>query len=238
MFSRVGGDAFRFAIGVALALVFIQARADEDKPNCDPRVGLVDGSCYHEPSERELPWWTCERYMYRKPEPTKRQLQLLKEFGSGIFSPGFYVDGFPGPRFSRDEVAKRFGRPLGTKSKEVPRDPQDPYDKGKWEMTTWDYPGFRITTGAEMTARDKLWLENGEVFGPNVRLLHEVRVGQSIERWAARFGQPDCSTEGPQGTERYFVYAGETDKAMYEVHLFADRSGKVKRIKWFHPEGH
>jgi len=217
----------------------------QDEPNCDPKAGLIDGSCVREP---DVPWWTCNRYMYRKPEATPEQLRRLENFGFGIFSPipGY---GLAGPRFSRDDVIRRLGQPLSAKSRKVPRDPRDPTDKVLWDMTTWEYPGFRITTGAGPARPDRLWLEEAEIFGANVPLPHGVRIGQSIERWARQFGQPDCNHGGPQGSERYLVYTGEADYspcenefggclAIYQIDVFLDGSGRVRRIKWFHPEGH
>jgi hypothetical protein len=219
----------------------------EEERNCDPRAGLTDGSCYIRP---EAPWWQCKKDTYYKQPVTPEQQQRLENFGLDLFSPKASASDRVDRTLSRSDLIKRFGRPLGTRSKKVPRNQQDPYDKGIWEVTTWEYPGFRITTAADESTPDTVWIEDGEVFDAKVSFGHGVRVGQSIERWARQFGRPECRDGVPPFSQDRLAYQWESnyfacteDKAYrcagaYQVELYLDASGEVRRMTWSHAPMH
>lgn len=230
---------FRIAV-ILLVAVSCPLLAEEER-NCDPRAGLVDGSCYVEPPRP--PWWTCESNTYDKQHATPEQQRRLENFGLGIFSPALPGYGPQDSKFTRSDLVKRFGQPLSTRSEE--RRPYDPYDPMEI-LTSWEYRGFRIVTVASKPSPDVFWLEEGEIFDANVSLRDGVRIGQSIDRWTRQFGQPNCSQGVPPFSQRHLVYDGQyyfacgKDKdvscvATYQIELFLDGSGKVQRMRWSHP---
>ena len=215
----------------------------EDKPNCDPRLGLTDGSCYARP---DRPWWTCDENTYLTPQDrlvTEEQQRRLETFGLGIFSPALPGYGSQDAKFTRGDLIKRFGQPLSTRSAErKPYDPTDPMEV----VTTWEYRGLSITTVASKPYPDVLWLDQGEIFDARVSLRYGVRVGQSIHQWARQFGRPNCNLGVPPHSQRHLVYDGQyyfacgQDKnvscvATYQIELYLDASGKVQRMRWSHP---
>ena len=147
-------------------------------------------------------------------------------------------------KLSRRDLIKRFGQPLRTSMKTVRADPGDPYDKTQWVITTWEYPGFSITTAADESSPGMLWIAGGEVFDAKVPLGHSVRVGQSIEQWESRFGRPDCLPGYAPFKPGRFEYLWEAryfacteDKTYpcagaYQVELHLDAAGKVARMTW------
>jgi hypothetical protein len=208
--------------------------------NCDPRAGLVDGSCV---VVRPVPWWKCEDNTYDKQRGNPEQQRRLENFGLGIFSPELPGYGPQDFKFTRSALIKRFGQPLTTSSKErQPYDPSDPTEI----LTSWEYRGFRIVTVASKPSPDVLWLEEGEIFDAKVSLQYGVRIGQSIDRWTRQFGQPDCRQGIPPHSQRHVEYAGQyyfacgKDKDMpcvatYQIELYPDGAGRVQRIRWSHP---
>src|SRR5882672_2942708 len=147
-----------YLIAIILFVAVSRPVLAEEERNCDPRAGLTDGSCYLRP---EAPWWKCQRDSYYVPPTTPDQQRRLKDFGLGRFFPKA-----PGPdrmddKLLRSDLIKWFGRPLRSSSKKVRANPQDPYDKALRVITTWEYPGFRITTAAEESNPDIVWIDGG-----------------------------------------------------------------------------
>ena len=197
-----------------------------------------------QPKPPQGPWWKCEGD-YSGPPRTPDQQRRLEDFGLDRFSPKFPDPDRMDDKLSRSDLIKWFGRPLRTNSRNIPRDPRDPYDKVIWEVTTWEYSGFRITTAADESNPDEVWIQGGEVFDAKVSVGHGVRVGQSIEQWERQFGRPTCRPEqvSPFGRERFAYeweasyFACNEDKAYpcagaYEVELHIDGSGTVTRMTW------
>jgi hypothetical protein len=202
-----------------------------EERNCDPRAGLIDGSCHVEPPRP--PWWTCSENTYLTPQElqvTAEQQRRLDEFGLSIFSPALPGYRRQDSRFTRSDLIKRFGQPLSTRSKErLPYDPTDPMEI----VTTWEYRGFRITTVASKPNPEVFWLDEGEIFDARVSLRYGVRVGQSIHRWVKQFGRPNCSEGVPQHGQRHLFYDSQYYSAQIELYL--DPSGKVQRMRWSYP---
>ena len=202
-----------------------------EERNCDPRAGLVDGSCYVEPPHP--PWWTCSENTNLTPQDlqvTAEQQRRLDDFGLSIFSPALPGYGRQDSKFTRSDLIKRFGQPLSTRSKErSPHDPTDPTEI----VTTWEYRGFRITTVASKPKPELFWLDEGEIFDAKVSLRYGVRVGQSIHRWVKQFGRPNCNQGVPRLSQRHLVY----DRQYYsaQIELYLDGSGKVQRMRWSYP---
>ncbi len=145
-----------------------------------------------------------------------------------------------GPKISRSDLVSRFGQPASTESKEVSRDPRDPTDTELWILTTWEYPGLRITTLGEKVSPGRFWVDEGEISGTKAPLPYGVRVGQSIDRWRRQFGQPNC-IDGRPTYESHFPHGEELwffGPPYYQVVLFVDGAGKVQRIRWDHPPQH
>ena len=164
------------------------------------------------------PWWKCQGDAIAEVPPrTSEQERQLEEFASNRFSPKEL-----GKTFSRSQLVKWYGRPSGISSKKVLRDPQDPNDKAKVIVTTWEYPGLTIVTRAEESSPDALWITGGEVSDARVSLSHGVAVGQSIEHWERQFGRPQC------GSGR-LEYEWEGN---YVVGLDLDGLGQVLRVTW------
>ena len=192
----------------------------------------------------EGPWWKCQGDNDDGPPRTPDQQRRLEDFGLDRFSPKA-----PGPnrtdqRLSRGDLMKRFGQPLRTSSKKIPRDRQDPYDKALRIITTWEYPGFRIVTAAEESSPNVLWIESGEFFDAKISLDHAVGVGQSIEQWERQFGRPQCRMDEEPPLRRHFQYEWEASyfactedktyrcQGAYQMELYIDASGKVVRMTW------
>lgn len=192
----------------------------------------------------DAPWWKCEWNSDSAPARTPDQQRRLEDFGLDRFSPKAPGPGRMDDKFSSSDLIKWFGRPLGTHSKKVRADPQDPYDKSLRVITTWEYPGFRIITAAAESSPDVLWIDGGEVFDAKVSLGHGVGVGQSIEQWERRFGRPDCLPDYAPFKPARFEYLWEAKyfactedetypcAGNYRVELHIDASGKVARMTW------
>jgi hypothetical protein len=234
-----------YRIAIILYMTLSGSLLAEEVKNCNPGTGHVDSLCSAEPSST---WWKCEGWPPEdRQQITAEEKHRLETFALEIFSPK--LPGY-GPGYSsaipRNVLIKRFGQPLSTKS--IERNAYDPGDPMEI-VTTWEYPGFRITTIASKPKPDMLGIEWGQIFGANVSLRYGVRIGQPIDRWVKQFGQPKCS-EGHSANEKeiHLVYEQEgelfipsiEDKSMslletYQIDLFLDGSGKVKRLSWSHP---
>ncbi len=235
----------RIELGVLAIAWFIIASYPalaEDKPNCDPRLGLTDGSCYARP---DPPWWTCEDDRYREKEVNPDQQKRLDAFALRLFTPKPQGPDEMNRYFPRSELVKRFGTPTGSKSKKVRASPQDPTDDTIWAMTTWEFPGFRIATRAEEPGSDALSIEEGEIFDASVSMRDGLRIGQSIDRWVDRFGRPECRMRqiAPFGRDHvaykwnasYFACTADKTypcEGAYRIELYLDAAGQVKRMKW------
>jgi hypothetical protein len=233
--SEIGNAVHRIAM-ILLVAVSCPLSAAEER-NCNPAVGLVDGTCHTEPPRPA--WWTCDADTYSTPQErqvTAEQQRRLEDFGLRIFSPALPGYGPQDFRFTRSAVIKRFGHPLSTRSRErLPYDPTDPMEI----ITTWEFSGFRITTVAGKPHPDVFQLDEGEAFDAKVPLRHGVRIGQSIDRWTRQFGRPNCSRGHPVYDGEYYFACGKNKDvscvATYQIELFVDGAGKVQRMKWSHP---
>jgi hypothetical protein len=225
---------------ILIAIIPCPAVAHEAR-NCDPRAGLVDGSCY---VPRSVPWWKCEdntQLTLRQREVTSAQQQRLEKLSLTLFAstvPDYRPDA---PGVSRGDIVALFGQPGSTESETLPLDPLgDPSDTQRWISTTWKFPGLKITTIGPQTSPDRFWVESGEISGAKVSLPYGVRVGQPIDRWKREFGQPNC-IDGRPTYESHFPYGEELwffGPALYRIVLFVDKAGKVRRISWDHPPTH
>jgi hypothetical protein len=225
------------AIPIAVCTAAWLPALAEAERNCDPRAGLVDGSCVVEPPRQA--WWKCRGDTYSTPEErsvTTDQQRRLEDLGLGIFSPELPGYGPEFTNFSSADLTRRFGRPLSSESREKrPYDPGDPMEI----LTRWEYRGLRIVTVASKPKPDVLRVERGEVFDANIALRHGVRIGQSIDLWAKQFGRADCSHGHPVYQGEHYFQCGR-DKTIscvstYRIELFLDGSGKVRRMAWDHP---
>jgi hypothetical protein len=226
------------AIPIALCAIALLPALAEDERNCDPRAGLVDGSCYADRPQEA--WWKCvEGDTYSTPQErdvTEEQLRRLEDLGLGIFSPELPGYGPEFTNFSSADLTRRFGRPLSSESRERrPYDPGDPMEI----LTRWEYRGLRIVTVASKPKPDVLRVDRGEVFEANIALRHGVRIGQSIDLWEKQFGRANCSRGHPVYEGQYYFGCGR-DKTIscvstYRIELFLDGSGKVQRMAWDHP---
>jgi len=208
----------------------------EEKPNCDPNVGVVDKSCQ---VEAPRVWWACDEDTDLTPDErqvTEQQQRRLESFALGIFDPELPGYGLPDFRFSRADLIKRFGEPRSAKSKD--RFSYDPIDRTEI-VTTWEYPGLTITTVARRSTPDELELTEGEIVDATVPLRHGLRVGQPIERWVEQLGRPNCYHRHVIYEGEYYFECGEGNSysciATYQADLFVDNSGRVQRVKWSHP---
>ena len=213
----------------------------EEVRYCDPAAGLAGGLC---PVEQSI-WWTCGGHPRQEQRATAKQREHLEKFGLGIFFPELPNYGLEhSSAILRNDLIKRFGKPLNTSSKErLAYDPGDPMEI----VTTWEYRGFRITTVASKPKPDEFGIEQGEIYDASISLRYGVRIGQPIDQWAKQFGRPSCREEGlVNGKEYRLNYSGEhffacgENKDMpcvstYDIDLVLDASGKVQRIWWSHP---
>jgi hypothetical protein len=188
------------------------------------------------------PWWNCDAWPPEERHiPSEKQKQQLIAFSTGIFSPE--LPGDPSSYLTHNDLVKRFGRPLTVTSKErLAYDPGDP----KEIVSIWKYPGFSITMVAFKTSPDKMSIEEGEISGKNVPLLFNLRIGQSIERWAKTFGKPDCSgSQAIKNEEFTLLYESDGNNYIpcsegscfisYAIRITVDTNGKVKRMHWSYP---
>jgi len=225
---------------ILVAIISNPALAHEER-NCDPRAGLVDGSCY---VPRTVPWWTCEedtQLNSRQREVTAAQQQRLEKLSLTLFAstvPDYRPDA---PGASRSDMIALFGQPVGTMSEILPLDPLgDPSETERWIRITWKFAGVAITTIGPQSDPDRFWVDSGEISGAKVSLPYGVRVGQPVDRWKRQFGQPNCIYGHPT-YESHFPYgedAGLFGPPLYQIVLFVDKAGKVRRISWDHPPGH
>ena len=144
---------------ILIAIISCPASAQEER-NCDPKAGLVDGSCY---IPRTAPWWKCEDENTHMTSPergvTPEQQQRLEKLSLTLFASNVPDYGPNAPKTSRLDLISRFGQPVSVKSTEVPRDPLDRADAVLWVVTTWEYRGLRITTLGEQTSPDQFWVD-------------------------------------------------------------------------------
>jgi hypothetical protein len=185
-------------------------------------------------------WWKCGWWKSdaERPLQTTEHRRRLEAFGLDRFSPKP-----PDREFSRDDLLKKFGQAARVTSKKAPANPRDPGDHSQLIITTWEYPGFTITTAAGEDSPDRLWIETGEAFEARAPLGHGVRVGQSIDEWARRLGRPACPQPSIRGDKpNVFSYEWEAsyfaDPGAYRMKLEIDHSGVVTRVRWEHGSMH
>jgi hypothetical protein len=234
----IAGHAGPVAV-IVIAIISCTASAQE-KRNCDPKAGLVDGSCY---IPRTVPWWKCEdETRLTSPERgvNPEQRQRIEQLSLTLFASRIPDYGPGAPKSSRSDLISRFGPPVSTKSEEVPNDPRDPSDTARLIRTTWEYRGLQIITFGELASPDQFWVDEGEISDGRVPLPYGLRIGQSISRWKRQLGQPNCI----QGRPTYESHFGDGEDnwsfnpPLYQVVLFVDDAGTVRRIRWDHPPRH
>lgn len=175
-------------------------------------------------------WWKCGWWT----GDAERPLQISERLEA------FDLDRFsaksPEREFSRDDLLKKFGQAARVTSKKAPASPRDPTDHSQLIVTTWEYPGFTITTAAEEHSPERLWIQSGEAFQAQAPLGHGVRVGQSIDEWARRLGRPACPPTPGMGGGKPNVFSYDLDS--HQMKLEIDYSGVVTRVTWELVEWH
>jgi hypothetical protein len=226
----------RWYIGLLLAL-FVAGKVLAQGVGASVTTRIPDP----EPPKPPGPWWECGGENLGANVTPEQQRRLVAS-GRERFSltPG---DG-PGRRwYSAADVLKRFGKPDLTRNDTVVFRAMTPDEKDHVILvTSWDYPGFRILTGAAPARPAVLWIRSVEVFDARVALLHGLRVGQSIDQWERELGRPECdelvsgrsSALSDSWTADYFACApGESCREEnYNLALEIDAGGAVTKVIW------